>query len=346
MMMNPRRRSRALTVLVADDSRTVRFALRKLVEGGGHEVVAEAADGAAALQMLREEPVDLVLMDIVMPKMNGIEASAAIMAEMPVPIVVVSELVGEKAEVNFSALQVGAVDVIRKPSAEELANPDFTDRLLRRLETMAEVPVVTRRRATNRGPAAGTIAPNGRPARVDCVCVGASTGGPQLLMRLAGATVDAPWPMCVVQHMADGFADGLVTWLASSGAQVKMAVRGEQLRPGVVYIAPDGRQMGVSEGRVELRRPAPGATWAPSADALFRSAAQASPQTTLGILLTGMGDDGVSGLSALRQAGGWTVAQRPDTCVVPSMPQQAIARGAAAESLTPADIVRLLRTLR
>jgi two-component system chemotaxis response regulator CheB len=206
---------------------------------------------------------------------------------------------------------------------------------------MAEVKVVGRR------PAHGlwaTLAAH-LPRRVQVVALGASTGGPAVLAEiLGGLSGETSAPILIVQHIAPGFTSGLVRWLAGeTRLPVSLAEEGQMVRPGSVYVAPDGLQMGLgADGRVRLAPGGPADLFCPSANHLFESVANAYGASAMGVLLTGMGRDGATGLGRMRAAGAITVAQDEASSVVFGMPAEAVRLGAAEHLLPPKDIARLI----
>jgi two-component system chemotaxis response regulator CheB len=333
--------------MVAEDSATARAVLIDLLmQGGGFELAGAADDGDTAVAMAKEVRPDVILMDVYMPRLNGMEATRRIMETNPVPIVMTSaSFEANEAELTFAALEAGALAIVRKPMGPvQSAFARTADQMLRTLRTMAGVRVV-RRWPKRAQPMPVPVATE--PNRVvEAIAVGVSTGGPKVLADILGAVpADLTAPILIVQHMAVGFIDGLVRWLEKkSKLNVTSAVDGERVRAGTIYIAPDGRQFGVDPARRIQLSAAPAENgFCPSASHLFRSVAEVYGRSALGILLTGMGTDGASGLLALRRAGGMTVAQDDASCVVFGMPGEAVRLGAAEQVLPPDKIVELIR---
>lgn len=336
-----------IRVFIVDDSSFARAVLRSLLaRDASFEVVGEARDGASALRGVPAARPDIVLMDMDMPGLDGLSVTRELMGSYPRPILIVSDLVGRDADLNFRALEAGALDLIRKPSAAEREDAGHADELLRKIRILSRVPVITRRRPRP----STTPAPRGpgRPAEdrarrappvagAGLVLLGSSTGGPialaQILTHL-GNRVHAP--ILVVQHMAEGFTEGLASWLGTASRRsVVLATQGAFLDAGTTYLAPEHVHLTVKNGRVCLRqdeRPRRG--HCPSVDALFHSVATSElAPSTIAALLTGMGSDGAHGLRALRQAGAWTIAQDEATSVVYGMPKAALQLEAACEVL-------------
>lgn len=339
-----------LVVVVVGGSRRRAKELRGELAAPGFAVVAEATSAQAAEEAVVAHRPGAVLLDLE-PAAGGIEAIERIMGTCPTPVVVCGAL----AEHSQAALAAGAVDVVGALDARP-GSPQYTTALRRHLRVASRVRVIThpRNRLRARGLTAassasragvGAVAPvaasTPRTAslavpHVRVVVIGASTGGPPALATiLADLPPDLPVPVLVVQHMADGFVEGLATWLDGlSPLPVVMAEHGCRVRPGVVYVAPANVNTLLRPGlRVELRTPPPGQFHVPGVDAAFASAAATCGSRAVGVLLTGMGRDGAAGLRAMRDAGACTIGQDEPTSVVYGMPAAAQALGAVQEEL-------------
>jgi two-component system, chemotaxis family, protein-glutamate methylesterase/glutaminase len=340
-------------VLVAEDSDTVRALLTEILRSDPEiQVVGEARNGVEAVSMAKQLHPDLVTMDIQMPLMDGFEATKLIMVEAPTPIVIVSGSVDVRdVETAMQALRVGAVTVLPKPAAPD--SPDSAElcrRFVQTVKSMSQVKVV--RRWSERGSSGRpSAAPGVEPAaRARIVAIAASTGGPaalcQVLSELPG---DFPAPILVVQHIAQGFVSGFASWLNTNVAmRVKVAEQAEPLAARTIYVAPDDRHLGVGDGpAILLSSAAPIGGFRPSATFLFRSVAKAFGSSALAVVLTGMGEDGLDGLRAMRQAGGLILAQDEESSVVFGMPG-AVVGAALADSAVPLTAIasRLMRSTR
>ena len=331
-----------MRILVVDDSALARNALCAIFNrDDSFEVIGEAADGYAAIELTRILRPDVITMDVRMPHLDGLSAIEAIMSQCPTPILVVTgatEYAGRRTE--FEALSRGAIQLVRKPSLAEGHEEEVTG-LLDAARMSARVPVVRHIRGS-RGrptPPASNGSIGDRPPRV--VLVGASTGGPGAIRGLLkGIGKGFPAPIVAVQHLFPGFTDGFVTWLDEvSPMPVREGLPGTILKPGYAYVVARGASVGVSpELTLERSRAKPG-PYEPSIDALFGSATELGPDVAA-VLLTGMGDDGVEGLKALREAGCWTAAQDEGSSIVFGMPQQASAAEAVEFVGNPAAIAR------
>jgi two-component system chemotaxis response regulator CheB len=338
--------STKIRVLVVEDSPTARALLVELLRSSpDFEVVGEAENGAEAIERAIALSPDLIIMDVHMPILDGLDATKEIMREAPAPILMVSGSASSSdVAIALSATQAGALMILEKPHSP--ASPEFKDeaaQFLNMARAMAGVKVVRRWSLPAMGLAAmkrRTPVPTPTPA-VKLIALGTSTGGPAALHRiLIDLPRDLPVPIVVVQHMARGFIDGLAKWL---GANVSLAVtspmHNQQLRPGTVYLAPDDEHLGVtSDLRAVLSHAGPVSGFRPSADYLFDSCARALGAGLVAVVLTGMGADGADGLRTVKMRGGRVIAQDERTSVVFGMNQQAIERGLADEVL-PLDTI-------
>ncbi len=343
---------RTINVLVVDDTTVTRLNVVRLLEADPQvRVIGAVADGHAALDFMRDNTPDVVLMDIHMPGMDGFEATRRIMETRPVPIIICSATTDTKEIANsFRLMEAGAVACVEKPVGREHADFDaVVANLLQTVKLMSEVRVV-RRWAKARGAPGSTPAPPARPAEggIHCVGIGASTGGPPVLQTiLGGLPKDFSVPILVVQHITPGFLPGLAEWLnQTTGLQVHIGSYGMLPLPGHVYLAPDGFQMGLTSGRrLLLTKEEPENGLRPSVAYLFRSLADVCGAAAVGVLLTGMGKDGAVELRRMRDKGAVTIAQNQESSVVHGMPGEAISLDAAVHVLAADKIADLLVSL-
>jgi len=342
-----------MRVLIVDDSASARRLLTVILERDpAITVVGEATTGVEAIEKTVELHPDLITMDAQMPVMDGFEATRRIMREMPCPIVMVSA-VHSPSEVawSFKALEAGALTVLAKPDGPR--SPLFEAQsaaLITSVKELSNVRVVTRRTPRPLHPSVTRLQPRGpiAPADIRLVAVGASTGGPAALAKiLAGLEPKFPVPIVIVQHIGGGFDTGLVDWLKRvSGPGVSIATHGAAMRPGNVYISPTDRHLGVSaSGQVLLDDSAPIRGHRPSATHLFSSVARAYGAHALGLILTGIGNDGCDGLRALKQAGGLVLAQDRESSVVYGMPKAAVDAGLADRVVSLDEVPAVLKSL-
>jgi two-component system chemotaxis response regulator CheB len=325
-----------LRAVIVDDSATVRALLAGILGSDPEiEVVGAAGDGEEGVRLVQKLRPDVVTMDIHMPRMNGFEATKEIMITAPTPIVIVTaSTMAHDVDSAMSALRTGALTILRKPPGPE--SPEFEEavrHLVSTVKTMAQVKVVRhhRRAAPARGAKRAEAARGTEP--VAAVAIAASTGGPQALQRLLGDLPrDFPAPILVVQHISAGFTEGLAAWLARTvSLRVKVAQDGEPLLSSTVYIAAEGGHLGVSrEGKAALSAAPPIGGFRPSGTYLFQSIAEAFGSASIGVIMTGMGEDGVEGLRALRDAGAFIIAQDESSSVVFGMPGAAVREGLAS----------------
>ncbi len=344
-----------IRVLVVDDSAFMRKVLQKIISSDpALEICGEAKDGREAVEQSDLLKPDVVSMDINMPRMDGLEATELIMSRNPRPILIVSSESREGAEVTLKALQLGAIDFVSKPSgAIDLDMSSVREELCRKLKMAAKVRVVrtaTRSKlpqpegesslealsAKSRENSNGA----GRGAgRFPMVVVASSTGGPATLMKFAPLfPADFPGAVVLVQHMPGNFTSQFSNQLGEvSRMKVKEAEAGEIIVPGQIYVCPGTHHMRISAtGRIVLDDGPRISGYRPCADLLFESAAAYSGPNTIGVVLTGMGNDGSKGVKAIKAAGGFTIAQDESTAVIFGMPQEAIKTG-AIDVVHPAD---------
>lgn len=315
-----------IRVLIAEDSDAMRATLETLLGLDPRlDIIGSARDGIEAVELAKRLRPDLITMDVMMPRLDGVEATARIMTECPARILMVSAYADDRQiDLSFRAIAAGALEVVAKPAS---ANPSelrhWASYVCDTIVLMAEVPIITRSRR-----ARTTLT----EPRVDIVGIVASTGGPLALAKLLAALpAQLPVPILVAQHIAAGFTDGMVRWLAKTTAlDVSVATDGTPAAPGHVYFPPDGHDLEI-DAQAIVRTPAACERYAPSGDLLLSALAKHYRNRALGIVLTGMGEDGALGLRALRDAGGITLAQSQESCVVFGMPQAAVARGATTD---------------
>jgi two-component system, chemotaxis family, protein-glutamate methylesterase/glutaminase len=346
-------------VLVVEDSAVIRRLLSHIIDADPRlELAGAAASAEEALSLLPLLRPDVISMDVRLPGMDGLEATRRIMAEHPTPIVVIADAVQDSAlRISMNALRFGALSVVEKPPGTLARGFDSAAATIAtQLAIMSEVPVIRLRRA---GQAATPERPAPRgelpvsPRRRSVLAIAASTGGPPALARVLGALpADFSLPVLVVQHMGAPFMDGFASWLDGLlPMEVAVAREGERLQGGRVLVAPGDRHLGIRAlpdggfgARLLPGEPVSGQR--PSATVLFESVAAVAGPGGIGVLLTGMGEDGAAGLLAMRRAGAWTITEDETTAVVYGMPAAAVRLGASTASL-PLDTIapRLLQAV-
>ncbi len=341
-----------IRVLVVDDSALMRKLIpQALVHDPSIEVVGTAMDGELGLKKITELRPNVVTLDLDMPRMDGIEMLRQITRKHRVPVIVVSSQTDRGATLTLKALALGAFDFVAKPQDAAVGRID---------QIAAELAIKIKVAAASGAPKMIITVPSARrkesgrssmphwPSRI--VAIGVSTGGPNALQYLfSQLPEDFPGCLLVVQHMPEGFTQMFAQRLNESSAiEVKEAQSGDLLLAGRALICPGNRHMKVrrmEHGNVAILVDAPRVNGhRPSVDVLFQSVAQEFKNNSLAILMTGMGDDGAAGMSAVRSAGGITIAQSPETCVVDSMPRAAIERGFADRVVSLSNLAGVMQS--
>ncbi|WP_085315937.1 protein-glutamate methylesterase/protein-glutamine glutaminase [Derxia lacustris] len=354
----------AIRVMIVDDSAVVRTHLSELLTRAGIEVIATASDPVFARERLRHVAPDVIVLDVEMPRQDGLSFLRELMAERPTPVVMCSTLTERGAETTLQALAAGAVGIVAKP---RVGLRDFMDdpangvvaavRAAARARVgalrPAGAPAARAGLASGHGPAGAVGAAGQRPAPVGAstlgrtteqlIAIGISTGGVQALERLLLPLPRTLPGIVVVQHMPERFTAAFATRLDGlCEVDVREARHGDRVLPGSVLIAPGGRHLRLARSGaqyvVEVVDGPPVNHHKPSVDVLFRSVAQHAGRNALGIIMTGMGDDGARGLKAMHEAGARTAAQDEASCVVFGMPEVAIRLGGVDEVL-PLDAI-------
>ncbi|MFO0973313.1 MAG: chemotaxis response regulator protein-glutamate methylesterase [Phycisphaerae bacterium] len=343
-----------IRVLVVDDSALMRSMIKQMLASDpGVTVIDSAGSGQVALQKIREQRPDVVTLDFEMPGMSGLELLQRIMAECPVPAVMLSAHTTSGARQTLDALEAGAVDYVAKPSGERGGRlPEVAEILLQKIHAAASANLVRVRQMSQpqasppsrpvRPSVPATACPTGNPATV--IAIGISCGGPQTLVQVfPSIPADCP-PIVLTQHMPPGFTHSFAERLdRMSAIEVKEAAENDAVVPGRALIAPGDAHLTVvgrpGQLRVRLDRRGPVCGHMPSADVMFRSVVEACGGAAVGVLMTGMGNDGAEALGLIRAAGGHTLAQDQDTCIVFGMPKVAIELGNAEEVLPLDQIV-------
>jgi two-component system, chemotaxis family, protein-glutamate methylesterase/glutaminase len=336
-----------LNVLVVDDSAIVRQVLVSVLSEKRGFCVKVAADPFIAMDKMKKFPPHVILLDLEMPRMDGLTFLEKLMSQNPVPVVICSGLTGPRTEAAIRALEMGAVDIITKPKVGIRGFLEESAVLLEdtvRAAATAQVSKFRRLRkdASNYHSADVVIPPAIVPAcaqyREKIIAIGASTGGTEALLQIfEQMPADCPG-IVTVQHMPEGFTAAFAKRLDGiCSIEVREAADGDKVIPGRAYIAPGNRQMVVRRLGpsyfLEVRDGPLVSRHRPSVNVLFRSVAQAAGSSAVGILMTGMGDDGADGLLEMKQANAFTIAQDEASCVVFGMPREAILRGAVNEVL-------------
>jgi len=332
-------------VVVVDDSPFMRQLIGDILTDAGVAVVGEAGDGAAALSVIETTRPDVVTMDVEMPGVGGIEAVERVMATVPTPILMLSAHTADGTDATFEALERGAVDVFTKPGGEVSAGVSRdADRLAAAVRSVATAdldamsatsPPPAAEATTDSTPRSPSTKPGSSPEDLDApltVVVGASTGGPKAVERVLAALPEADCRVLVVQHMPAGFTGRFAERLDDASAyEVREAGDGDRIGAGEALVAPGSAHLVVASyraGRLRVRLREPTDTGVtPAVDVTMRTAAAAVDDSLVGVVLTGMGDDGAAGIRAMAAAGAHTIAQSRDSCVVYGMPKRAVETG-------------------
>jgi two-component system chemotaxis response regulator CheB len=347
-----------IRVLVADDSAFMRKIIGDILAADpGIEIVGRARNGIEAIVLLSELKPDVMTLDMEMPGKNGIEVLREIMSTNPTPVVMVSSLTKEGANVTMQALKLGAVDFVTKPSGtisldmekvggELMQKVRGASRAMLKNALIHPAPQKSASFASMAkspdNPAPSPLTRREITGKPEMVVIGASTGGPNALQTVIPALPsDFPLPILIVQHMPPGFTTSFAQRLnENSGLSVFEACDGMPIRKGVVLVAPGGYHLVAERRGAELvcglRETPPVRSVRPSADVLFKSVAETTVGSTLAVVLTGMGKDGYDGVKLLRAKGAYVLVESKETCVVYGMPG-AIAGDGLADEILPID---------
>lgn len=330
---------KSVHILVVDDSQLVRNILKEIFHNDPDlHVVGEAVNGKEAVRMTRELKPDIITMDIQMPEMDGFEATEQIMAYTPTPILIFSSAIDKSEQyTSFKAISLGALDNMSKPDITQEGFDLIAETLVKKVKMLSNIKVIPHIRAKLKSTGLEIKAEEKRAHRrktsaenskYRLVAVGASTGGPMALAKIFSAIPHGfPVGVVIVQHISRGFIDSFVEWLGTQTAlKVKVAEHGEPVSGGTVYFAPDDVQMEVTpKNTILLDRDLP--QWGefkPSVNHLFKSAGRNLGERAVGVILTGMGEDGARGMEEMHRHGSYTIAQDRETSLIFGMPRAAI----------------------
>jgi two-component system, chemotaxis family, protein-glutamate methylesterase/glutaminase len=340
--------SNSLRVLVVDDSAVVRHTLRTLLSTQPDIVTSVAHDPLMAMEKMRRERPDVIILDLEMPRMDGLTFLRRIMSEDPIPVIICSGHVGDASVQAIHALHAGAVELIAKPRVGVQAFLEESAVLLIDAVRAAALSNPLRRPVRIAPRAVTPRAVTAADARI--IAIGASTGGTDALREILRELPVSTCGIAIVQHMPEFFTRSFARHLNGECAiEVKEAEAGDELRRGLALIAPGDKHLVINtrgarfiadvvDGPLVSRH-------RPSVDVLFRSVATAAGASAVGVILTGMGADGAEGLAAMKKAGASTIAQDEASCVVFGMPREAIKRGAVDRVLPVGEIADELKTV-
>ncbi|CAA9341308.1 MAG: Chemotaxis response regulator protein-glutamate methylesterase CheB [uncultured Lysobacter sp.] len=329
--------ARPTKVFLVDDSAVVRQVLHALLDSEPDlQVIGSASDPIFAMQKMASDWPDVIVLDIEMPRMDGLTFLRKLMAERPTPVVICSSLAGSGTQTAMQALAAGAVEIITKPT---MGVKGFLQESAEQLRAAVRAAAHSRPRASNTSHAAVPAAPTAMAKTTErIIAIGASTGGTQAIEHVLVALPRVCPGIVIVQHMPAQFTASLAQRLnALCRIEVREACDGDRVLPGLALIAPGGRHMQLCRSgafyKVQVLDGPPVNRHRPSVDVLFRSVARFAGRNATGVILTGMGDDGARGLREMVDAGAETIAQDEATCVVFGMPKEAIRLGAARSVL-------------
>ncbi|WP_320006719.1 chemotaxis response regulator protein-glutamate methylesterase [Maridesulfovibrio sp.] len=324
---------------IVNDQASAVDVLKKVVTSAGHEVIWIAHNGAKSIAKCSANVPDIVLMDLVMPVLDGSEATKAIMQKSPCPVLIVTASIENNSTKVFEAMGAGALDVATTPTLNASGEIEGGEALLSKISVIGKLQGRCRVREVEKPvPISRGIPP--------LLAIGSSTGGPSALAMLLGALpASFPAAIAIAQHVDGHFSENLAQWLDSQAEiKVKLARNGDVMTPGVAVIAPGDRHMRMTFGGVVELTNGPGENlYVPSVDVLFDSLCCAGfPTNSVAVLLTGMGADGARGMLELRNSGWMTMAQDKESSVVWGMPGAAVKIGAAREVCAIKDMAGLL----
>jgi len=355
----------AKKVLIVDDSALVRKQLTEMIGTLGFEIDV-AKNGKEAVEKAVEKQYDVITMDINMPVMDGIEAVKQIMQQRPSAILMVSSLTTEDATITMNALDLGAIDYIAKPGTMNVGKSENRDDILAKVKSLSRIPTRRLRRHSTKPPTRERHRASGvqrRETQVTTltskdiekvVLIGSSTGGPGLIEQICSSLpADYKYPVCIVQHMPEQFTKAFAERLdRASAVTVQETAQNMEILPGNVYVARGGVHMNFAKkvsGKIVIRenREKGDNFFQPSANDMMKSALTVFNGTDLiGVILTGIGDDGANAMVELKKAGAYTLGESEESATVYGMPREAYDRGGVSEQLDFKQILKKIVTLK
>ncbi|WP_425400674.1 protein-glutamate methylesterase/protein-glutamine glutaminase [Aeoliella sp.] len=344
----------SIKVLIVDDSALIRQILTDILRSDPDiEVVGVASDPLVARDKVKSLNPDVITLDVEMPKMDGLTFLEKLMRARPTPVLMVSSLTERNCETTLKALELGAVDFVTKPKLDvQDGTFDLADEIRTKVKACAQARFQGNR--SRQSPRVERRVSMGTSALIkstdQVICIGASTGGTEALHEvLTAMPADSPGTL-IVQHMPPGFTRAFAKRLDNAcQISVKEAENGDRVLPGHALLAPGGLHMGVCRSgahySVRVGHGEPVNRHRPSVDVLFRSAAKHLGRNAIGVILTGMGNDGAAGMLQMHEAGAKTIAQNEETCVVFGMPKEAIATGGVDDVLPLERVTERMLTL-
>lgn len=338
-----------MKIAIVNDMLIAVEALRRVLsQSRDIEVIWVANNGAQAVEQCQINKPDLILMDLIMPVMGGVEATEQIMQKTPCPILVVTSSVDHNADKVFRAMGAGALDAVNTPVVESGNTNEIQNIILTKIKNIALLMQPKNSAILFRKPKQSFANKSIANKSVNLVVIGASSGGPQALENILGKLPRSfPLPIVIVQHVDQSFAAELVSWLDSiTQLDVKLATENDKLQKGNVYIAAKSDHLIINEKMLLSYSAGPDdVVFRPSVDVFFDSVRQNWPGKTIGVVLTGMGNDGAKGLLQLRKRGDLTITQDKQSCAVYGMPKAVAQLDAAEEILALDDIANRIMQL-
>ena len=332
-----------IKVLTVEDSTLIRLIINNTIRDmDGVELIGTAENGAVAIEKIKELKPDIVTLDVVMPVMDGLETLKILRKFTDVPVIMLSGISDRRTTIE--ALENGAQDFLTKPESITRNKEEFKNDLEVRIKALSGKKIPKKRQNDPIKPKTAKLVKRERKSgqkQIDAIVIGASTGGPQMLTELVKTLPeDLAIPIFIVQHMPAGFTASFAKRLdALSDVNVVEAEDGMKIQKGTVYLAPGGLHMVINRNRIQLLDTPKVHSVRPAIDPMFESAIETYGENILAVILTGMGKDGAEGCVAVKNAGGYVIAQDEESCVVYGMPKSAVETGAVDEVLSIYDII-------
>lgn len=340
-----------IAVYIVDDSAVSRDLLAHIIQSDPQlKVAGFAVNGEQALRWLKDNTVDVVTMDIHMPVIDGFEVTRTLMETKPLPIIIISSRYKlSDTDQAFRAMEVGALAILEKPEAFGTEGYYLqVQEIIDKIKIVSGIKLMKLRQVPLKKPRfSAKESKEVNPKNIEAIGIGASLGGPialsQILKKLPKSF---PVPVLIVQHIAAGFTEGLVKWLQESSLlPISLAKDKQKALPGHIYVAPDKCHMMIGKGNEIILDYSPDTGLQPSIARLFKSMAETYNSHSIGVILTGMGRDGVSELLQMKKKGAYTIAQDEESCIVFGMPGEAVAIGAVSQVIPIEQIGDALNTL-
>lgn len=340
-----------IDLMIIEDSPTCRKLLKILLQDCENiRVIGEFSNAEDAIKSFKKNKPDIITMDINLPGMNGLEATSLIMETSPIPIILLSnEFDSDNMFSTFDALKTGALTAMKKPPAPDSEDfASYARNLIFQIKALSDIRLVTRKKRKFPDYGKTDKWQDNRSMQTPILAMGASTGGPPVIQEIfQGLDSSFAFPILLVQHISSGFVGGMAEWLGNtSRIKVTLGIDGQMALPGNAYIAPDDFHLTVeANGMIRLKKEPVCKRPRPSVSVLFLSVAANYGPNAIGLILTGMGNDGAAEMKEMRKAGALTIAQNEESCGVFGMPKAAIDYGGVKMILSPTEIISNLNNL-